>query len=366
MKRIVLVLVVLMGVAVYAQQRGGGGRGRGMSPEQQARLQRQAELEASVPKIPYDVVPLTLKTPPDRTIGETTGVALNSQGHIFVFTRTGNDGPARGATAAKIFEFTGNGDWVKEWGQGAYGLSFAHDVKVDKYDNVWVVDEGANNVIKFNPQGQVTMVLGRKPEAIDYLERYLEEGNHPPEDAPPPVGGPNSFNRPTDVTWDLQDNIFVSDGYGNSRVAKFTKDGDWVKAVGTRGNGQDQFSTPHSIASDAQGNIYVADRGNSRVQVYDPDLKFLRTIDNVRAPWAICITPGPGTQYLYSADAGGTVYKDTLDGKLLGTFGSMGKRPGQFYWVHQMACPSENDIYTGEAQNWRIQHLRLNPPANAR
>ncbi len=360
MKRSVLVLVLLLGVGVVTYAQRGGGRG--LSPERQAAMQKQAELEKSVPEIPFDVVPLHLKTPADRTIGETTGVAISPQGHIFVYTRTGNDGPARGATAAKIFEFTKDGDWVKEWGQGAYGLSFAHDIKFDKYGNLWAVDEGSGMVMKFNPQGEITMVLGRKPEAIDYLERYLEEGRHPSEDAPPPVGSPNSFNRPTDVTWDLQDNIFVSDGYGNSRVAKFTKDGDWVKAVGTRGNGPDQFSTPHAIASDAQGNIYVADRGNSRIQVYDPDLKFLRTIDNVRAPWAICITPGP-TQYLYSADAGGKIYKDTLDGKLLGTLGSMGKRPGQFYWVHQMACPAENEIYTGEAQNWRVQHLMLHPTA---
>ncbi len=376
MKRMFLVLMAVIGVgmmitgvgvSVSAQRGGGrGGRGRGMSPEMQARLAKQAELEKSVPEIPFDVVPLNLKTPPDRMIGETEGVAISPQGHIFVYTRTGTwGGPARGAIASRLYEFTKDGDWVKEWGQGNYGFSFAHDIKFDKYGNLWAVDEGSNMVMKFNAQGQVTMVLGRKPEAIDYLEQYLEEGRHPAEDAPPPVGSPNTFNRPTDVTWDNNDNIFVSDGYGNSRVAKFTKDGDWVGTVGTRGDGPDQFNTPHAIASDAQGNIYVADRGNSRVQVYSPDLKFIRSIDDVRAPWAICITPGP-TQYLYSADAGGKIYKTTLDGKLLGWFGTLGKRPGQFYWVHEMACPSENEIYTGEAQNWRVQHLMLHPPASAR
>ncbi len=364
MKRIVIALVVVVGgVGLYAQGRGG----RGLSPERQAAMQRQADLEKAAPDIPFDVVPLNLKTPDDRMIGETEGVAISPAGHIFVYTRTGTwGGPARGAIASRVYEFNKDGSWVKEWGQGNYGFSFAHDIKFDKYGNLWAVDEGSNMVMKFNAQGQVTMVLGRKAEAIDYLERFLEEGNHPPEDAPPPVGGPNSFNRPTDVTWDNNDNIFVSDGYGNSRVAKFNKDGDWVKAVGTRGSGPDQFNTPHTIASDAQGNIYVGDRGNNRIQVYDPDLKFLRSIDNVRAPWAICITPGPGTQYIYSADAGGMIYKDTLDGKLLGKFGTIGKRPGQFYWVHAMACPSENEIYTGEAQNWRVQHLMLHPPANAR
>jgi len=314
-----------------------------------------------LPQIPYDAKELPLVVP-NHTIGETEGVALNSQKHLFVYTRSGNTGIARGATAAQLFEFDPAGRFVKQWAPDSYGLSFAHAVKVDKDDNVWVVDEGSGMVIKMNPEGRVVMVLGRKPESIDYLEKYLERGEKDEERFP--VGSPNRFNRPTDVTWDTAGNVFVSDGYGNSRVAKFTKDGDWVKALGTHGNGPNQFSTPHAIASDARGNIYVADRGNNRIQVFDPDLNPLRIIDNVRSPWAICVSQGP-TQYLYSADANtGHIYKDDLEGHPLGYFGKMGKRVGQFYWVHQMTCPSENEIYTGEAQNWRVQHLTLRPSAH--
>jgi hypothetical protein len=375
-KRALVLCLIAIGTVVYAQRgaapgqpgqapAGPGGRGRGLSPEQQAAAAKQEELENKTPQIPYDAVSLPLQPGAENTIGETEGVALNSQKHLFVYSRTGNAGPARGATAAKLFEFDQAGKFVKEWGSQAYGFSFAHSVKVDKDDNVWVTDEGSNMVMKFNKQGIVTMVLGRKDEAIDYIERFLEEGQHKEgQAANGGAGRPNSFDRPTDVTWDTQGNVFVSDGYGNSRVAKYSKDGEYLKTVGSRGNGPDQFSTPHAIASDTKGNIYVADRGNNRIKVYDPDLNLVKTFSNVRSPWAVCVSPGP-TQYVYSADAGGKIYKLDLDGNLLGWFGTLGKKVGQFYWVHSMACPSENEIYTGEAQNWRVQKLTLHPAAKS-
>ncbi len=146
-----------------------------------------------------------------------------------------------------------------------------------------------------------------------------------------------------------------------------------------------EFNTPHSIAADAQGNIYVADRGNRRIQVFDHDGNFKKiiTIDvpvapgakswfsnagtpqdvaTAGAPWAICITPGPGTQYLYSADAyPGRVYKLSLDGKVLGWLGRSGRQPKEFGWIHEMACPTENELYVAEILNWRVQKLTLKP-----
>src|SRR6185436_16910312 len=144
MKRITAIVILLISSAIYAQRGGepgqapagqaapgGGGRGgRGLSPEQQAALAAQAELEKNTPQIPYDAVSLPLM-PAGHTIGETVGVALNSKKHIFVYTRSGNVGPARGATAAQLFEFDETGKFVKEWGQGAYGFSYAHAVRVD-------------------------------------------------------------------------------------------------------------------------------------------------------------------------------------------------------------------------------------------
>src|SRR5438309_363229 len=251
-KRYVIFFSLLVGVSAYAQRGaepqqappGGGapqegrGRGRGMSPEQQAALAAQTELEKNTPQIPFDAVSLPLM-PTGHTIGETVGVAINSKKHIFVYTRSGNVGPARGAQAAELFEFDETGKFVKEWGQNAYGFSFAHAIRFDKDDNLFVIDEGSNMVMKFNPQGLVTMVLGRKDEAVDYMERYLEEGrkNDPAVLTAPGSGAGRggSFGRPTDVAFDLQGDIFVADGYTNSRVAKFTKDGEFVKSIGKRG-----------------------------------------------------------------------------------------------------------------------------------
>jgi DNA-binding beta-propeller fold protein YncE len=324
---------------------------------------QQDSIDRATPQIPYEAVPFRLHTPGDRMVGETVGVDLNSQGHIFVFTRTGNVGPAKGATAAALYEFDHNGNWIKEWGQGSYAWSFAHEVEIDKYDNVWVTDEGSNMVVKFNPQGEVDMVLGRKAEAIDYIQEYWERPVEEERAPTGPVGAgrPNSFGRPTNVAWDLQDNIYVADGYTNSRVAKYSPDGDYIGTIGSRGRDVGQFSTPHDIDSDRQGLIYVADRGNQRIQVLDNNLNVVRVITGIRAPWAICLTEGPGTQYIYSADASGIVYKVTLDGRIVGRFGAMGKGPGEFYWIHSLSCPSENELWVGEAQNWRVQHIILHP-----
>ena len=335
--------------------------GRGPTPEQQAALAKQEALEKATPQIPYDAVSLPLMVP-NHTIGEAVGVAKDSKGHLYVFTRSGNKGPARGATASQLFEFDQNYKFVKQWGEDMYGSSFAHNVRVDKYDNVWATDEGANMVMKFNPQGLITMVLGRKAEAIDYLERFFENGEK--ETNRYPVGAANSFNRPTDVTWDVQDNVFVSDGYGNSRADKLTKDGDWVKALGTRGSMPNQFNTSHGITADAKGNIYVADRGNDRIQVFDPDLNPVKILTNVRAPWSVCTTPASqGPQYLYSGEGGGKIYKLDMQGNLVG-WAQTSLGHGQIgCLVHELHCESENVIYKGDCSTWTVEKITFKPAA---
>jgi DNA-binding beta-propeller fold protein YncE len=337
----------------------------------------------SVPAIRFDATIDFLKLPPDVYLGEVAGVDVNSKGHIFVYSRTGERSTVHGATAAQLFEFGPDGAFIREIGKGLYGFAFAHTVRIDKDDNIWATDEGTNMIIKFNPAGRVTMVLGRREEAA-------EPAAPRPAGAPAPAPGWGSFNRPTDVAWDPQGNTFISDGYGNSRVVKVDKNGRWVKTWGERGSGQGQLNTPHSIAADAKGNIYVADRGNRRIQVFDSDGGFLRqfTIDvpfagepNIMngamptpgaaagggatmasgAPWAICINPG-SSQYLYVADAvPGRIYKVTLEGKVLGTIGEAGKQLKQFGWIHEISCPSENSLYVAELLNWRMQKLTLHP-----
>ena len=336
--------------------------------------------QETVPVISFESVPNAVKLPPNLYLGEVTGVAVNSKKHIFVLSRGNTTGPAFGAAAAQLLEFGPDGRFIREIGKNLYAWAFGHTVRVDKEDNIWAVDKGSDMIVKFNPEGRVLLVFGRKQEASDEAVPHKRTG-------PPPKHDDGRFRQPTDVTWDAAGNSYFSDGYVNSRVAKVDKNGNWLKSWGERGDKPGEFNTPHTIAADAQGNIYVGDRGNGRIQVFDGDGKFLREIvikvsfdrntarpaignmpaEDVKgtqapgAPWAICITPGP-KQVLYSADSfPGRVYKLTLEGKVLGVLGESGKQLKQFGWVHEMACPSENEIYVAEVLNWRVQKLLLRP-----
>ena len=338
--------------------------------------------QQTVPIIAFDSVPNPLKLPPNMYFGEVSGVAVNSKGHVFALSRGNTSGPAYGAAATQLLEFDAQGKFIREIGKNLYAWSFAHTVKADPQDNIWVTDKGSDMVIKFDPEGRVLMVFGRKQEASDEDTAPLK---HP---KPPLPAEDGRFRQVTDVAWDKQGNTFISDGYINSRVAKVDKDGQWLKSWGDRGKEPGQFNTPHSIATDANGNVYVADRGNHRIQVFDGDGKFLRQFvidvpvppdakpaigkipDEAMmaggtfapgSPWSICITPPPN-QVLYSSDAWpGRIYKLSLDGKVLGMLGQSGKQLKQFGWIHAMACPSENTLYVAELLNWRVQKLTLKP-----
>jgi len=338
-----------------------------------------------VPVIPFEGSD-PLKMPKDMYLGEATGVAVNAKGHIFVLSRGNTNGPAYGAAAAQLLEFDPTGKFVREIGKNLYAWSFAHTVRIDRGQNIWVADKGSDMVIKFSPAGRVLLVFGRKQEASDEDTAPLK---HP---KPPLPAEDGRFRQVTDVAFDPAGNAFISDGYINSRVAKVDRNGNWVKSWGERGTKPGEFNTPHSITADAKGNIYVADRGNRRIQVFDADGTFLRefTIDvpydpkarpaignlpdlaKIEAsgnpktlmpgsPWAVCITPGPN-QVLYASDAfPGRVYKLSLEGKVLGVLGESGKRLKQFGWIHEIACPSENLLYVAELLNWRVQKLVLHP-----
>ncbi|WP_375456045.1 peptidyl-alpha-hydroxyglycine alpha-amidating lyase family protein [uncultured Methylobacterium sp.] len=338
-----------------------------------------------VPEIAYESVPDFLALPPDIHFGEVAGIAVNSAKHVFILSRGGTKGPAYGAAAAQLLEFGPDGKFLREIGKGLYAWSYAHVVRVDSQDNIWVMDKGSDMVVKFRPDGRVAMVWGRKTEASDDT---AEPWKHPMPPLPPVQG---QFRQVTDVAWDKAGNAYISDGYINSRVAKIDKDGNWVASFGSYGTEAGQFRTLHSIASDAEDRIYVADRGNARIQVMDTAGRIERIIkidvpfdyEKARAiirgkpardrdpkapdlftpgaPWALCITPAPN-QVLYVADAfPGRIYKLSLDGKVLGVLGETGKQLKQFGWIHEIACPSENELYVGELLNWRPQKLVLHP-----
>ena len=318
--------------------------------------QRKATIE-NVRDIPYSSVPNFLKLPPGEYLGESVAVATNSKGHIFVYHRS---------ATTRLFEFDQAGTFLKEIGSGYYGFEFAHSVRVDKDDNIWTVDEGTNMITKFSPDGKLLMVLGRRPPAVLGVQA-----------APPGPNQPSQkyiFCRPTDVGWDPQGNIFVSDGYCNNRVVKYDKNGRFLAQAGSEkaGSALGEFNLPHGLQVDEQGNVWVADRSNNRYQVLDNNLKPLREITNLGVGWTLCISPGPHQYAFFSNsnpngnmpgtwDNTGEIYKAELDGTVIGKFGHPGKLPPGFQVVHMMDCRNPNGIIVGEIESWRVQKLILQP-----
>jgi 6-bladed beta-propeller len=381
----------------------------------------------AIPELAYDAADI-LKLPDHIHLGEAAGVATNSKGHIFVYTRTGAASATVGTSrtfykaGSRLLEFDQTGRYLREIGSGLYGLNFAQQVRVDPQDNVWLVDQGSSNVMKFDPEGRLQLVLSRKPEAISVRPFAggagrggaaggegrgaaapsaaaptagtaptsapaagtapaagaagggqapgAAAGGRPGPPGPPGSGIPgDSFNRTADVTWDRAGNIYVADGanktVGNARIAKFDKDGHFIKSWGARGSEPGQFSAIRGIVMDAQANVYVADSGNNRIQVFDSDGNVKRQITGIGSPMAICITPGPH-QYIYSSNSNdpetldnGEIYKLELDGKIVGKFGRAGRIMREFATVNAIDCRSETELFIGELLSWRVQKVTL-------
>jgi hypothetical protein len=326
--------------------------------------------QTAVREIAYESAPNLLKMPPNIHLGEVAGVATNTRGHLFVYTRTGNPTAGLGNSrlfthgGSRLFEFDRSGVFVREIGQGIYGFLVAHAVRVDAGDNIWVVDEGSSQVIKFSPEGRVLMVMGRKAEAIAVRVEPSSGGGRSTGSGAGGAG--DQFSRPSDVAWDAAGNIFVADGHGaNARVAAFDRNGRFIRSWGSRGSDRSQFDTPHAIAVDATGNVYVADQGNKRIQIFGNDGIWKSQIANVGTPTAICISPG-AHQYLYSAHTGdpygmddAAIYKLELDGTIVGRFGKAGKQMKELGLVNAIDCRADNVLYVGELSNWRVQKLTL-------
>ena len=355
-------------------------------------------LSAQVADIAYDGNINFLKMPANIHLGEAAGVAIDSKGNLFVYTRTGGEDVTMGGSrffshgGSRLFVFDSSGKYVREIGAGMYGFLFAQSVRIDPQDNIWVVDRGSDNVIKFDLSGRFIQVLSRKPESISPTGGAgggegggggggARGGGGGGEGRAGGGGGRadgsggggrgrgavqgDNFNRPTDIAWDGQGNMFVSDAYTNARIVKLDKTGRFIKAWGMKGSEQGQFDMPNSVAVDSQGNVYVADLNNKRIQVFDNDGSFKTQITGVGSPWAICISPG-AHQYLYSSNSSppdsmdnGEIYKMELDGKILGKFGTAGKLVKEFGAVNEIDCRNPNTLYVGELTNWRVQKLAL-------
>ena len=366
--------------------------------------------QSGVPELSFTTVDL-LKTPTDVFVGEVGGVGANSKGLIFVYTRTGHPYATLGDNrtfyhgGSRLFQFDPAGKFVREFGQDVYGFNAAIGLRIDPQDNVWTIDEGANQVVKFDTEGRVALVLGRQPETIGVRPGGGPGGGGPGAGGPgggagapgaavagaPGAGGPpvaagltggagggqparlpgsgipgSGFSRPTDVAWDRTGNIYVADGIGtNDRIAKFDKDGRFISHWGSTGKGPGQFDGVKALAIDAQGNVYAADLGNKRIQVFDANGTFKSEFGSVGTPIAMCMTRG-ATQHLYISHAGdadgmedAAIYKVQLDGKVVGKFGAAGKMPKEFGLANSIDCRNESELLVGERTNWRVQKVSL-------
>jgi hypothetical protein len=362
-----------------------------------------AGLQAAVPELAFDSAPSPLTLPADIYLGEVGGVAANSRGEIFVYTRTGHPTVSIGTSrpfmhgGSRLFVFDRAGKYLREIGKDSYGMNFAQQVRVDPQDNVWIVDQMSGYVMKLGADGRPALLLGRKPESVtigggggragggggEGGARGAAEG---PRGAGPaggrgaaaPAGGrgrgglpgagqqSDVFNRPMDVAWDRAGNIFVADGMGNARVAKFDSKGVFIKSWGSRGTDPGLFANVTAIAVDDDGNVYAADAGNHRIQVFDNDGAFKSAITGIDAPMAMCLTPAPN-QVLYVSnsnppedfDVAGEIYKLKLDGTIVGKFGKAGKRLKEFGAVNSIDCRTESTLLIGEAANMRVQRITV-------
>ena len=250
--------------------------------------QSAATAYASAPDLPYEAVPNFFKMPAGDAMGEMQGVATNSKGDFFAFFR----GPQ-----TRLWEFGPDGKFLKEIGKGFYGFAFAHSVRVDRHDNIWTVDEGTNVITKFNPDGsKVLMIVGHRPSQAD--------GPYATPHGPNPPDEKYTLCRPTDVAWDQQDNIFVSDGYCNNRVVKYSPEGKFLAELGSAapGKGENEYNLPHGLQVDHQGNVYVADRTNNRYVVLDNNLKWKTAYTQYGTAWSDCISEG-SHQYLFVSNS---------------------------------------------------------------
>ncbi|HVZ20687.1 MAG TPA: 6-bladed beta-propeller [Vicinamibacterales bacterium] len=330
--------------------------------------------QSGAPDIAFESAASPLSLPDDVYLGEVAGVGVNSKGDLFVYTRTGHPTVTIGTSRAflhggsRLFQFDRSGKFVRELLKDSYGELVAQQVRIDAQDNIWVVDQMSGYVMKLDPNGHLLMLLGRKPESVNVPANAGRGGGGRGGRGGLPGAGAQSdvFNRPTDVAWDGAGNIFVADGMGNARVAKFDSKGVFVTSWGSRGSEPGMFANVTGIAVDAQGNVYAADGGNKRVQVFDNNGRFKTQFANIGSPMALCMTPPPNQVLFVSNsnppddfDNGGEIYKLKLDGTILGRFGTVGKRLKEFGSVNAIDCRSEHALVVGELANMRVQKLTL-------
>lgn len=294
---------------------------------------------------PYAVVHGWPVLPEGMVLGQVSGVAVDSHNHVFIFHRAENSwatDKTHPIIVPTVLCFDGeSGKLLASWGENRF--LEPHGLRVDAHDNVWVTDRALQQVFKFSHDGKLLLTIGtERTPGVDAAH----------------------FNLPADIAFASDGSVYVADGYGNNRIAKFSADGKFLFDWGHKGQGPGEFDLPHSVAVDAQGNVYVADRSNARIQVFDSNGKFLKAWKSpaLGRPWSLTIGPD---NLLYVVDGGdlkpvgpdrGRLLKLELSGKILANWSRFGNYDGQIYWGHDLAVGKDGAVYVGDVYHgMRVQ-----------
>ena len=311
------------------------------------------------PRRPYEVVHGWPQLPEGRILGQATGVDVDSKGQVYVFHRSGrlwsNEQlplPTISRPTIDVFE-AASGKHVRSWGANLFVMP--HGLTIDRQDNIWLTDVGLHQVFKFGPDGKLLLAVGEARVAG-------ADRTH--------------FNQPTDVAVLPDGSFYVSDGYGNARVVKFSATGQYQFEWGRRGTAPGEFDLPHAIDSDDRGHVYVADRSNARVQVFDGAGKFLTEWRSaqlgrpfsvaVSGDWAVVVDGGDQSlcsvnpSRAEAAECGldrSSAAEVDLGGKVLTHFGSFGNYDGQFRVAHDVAVAGDGSIFVVDVGGQRVQRF---------
>jgi len=305
----VAVAVILLSTSVLAQR-----------PSDPALL-----VPETAPELDYVVAPTAVTLPAGVTMGATASVAFDANGHLFVLTRGDKT----------FFEFNPDGSFIRSFGDKLFTRS--HGLRIDRDGNLWATDVGGHIVVKMTRDGQPLLTIGTKGEAGEWNE----------------ATGSHKLNQPNDVVLAGNGDVFVAQGHtpgaeGDARVLKFDKNGKFIKSWGGKGSGPGQFQVAHGIAIDAKGLVWVADRENQRIQLFDQDGKFVREVKYKGLPCSLDI----GRQYMYMVNGfAGQVLRLDLNGKVLAAMGKPGKGPGEFGEAHMIAVSQKDEIFVADSVN---------------
>jgi DNA-binding beta-propeller fold protein YncE len=276
------------------------------------------------PTLPHKAVADWAKLPAGWNFGETSGVDVDADDNVWVFNRGKHP----------VIQFDRNGRFLQAWDE--VPVVSAHGIRVASNGTIWAVDVAGHRLFTFNKQGRILQQIGLPQGQAGTMETK------------------DGFNRPTSVAFARDGSFLVSDGYINSRVVKFSADGVYQKQWGAKGSGDGQFNLVHDVVIDSQGRVYVADRENRRVQVFDADGNFLTKWTDVGSPWGLYYVARENAVYMCDG-YNNRVVKLNTEGQVLGVLSSYGKGWGKLDFAHHLAVDSRGDIYVAEIKNWRVQ-----------